>query len=137
MSEIVFLCCYCGAKIKKNLANLKRHEKIHTTYKKVKCAAINCEKIIHMNHYWKHWEKQHKTIPMPDELKIVYVVGHQPKGYRKTSYEINQPMHVSAPEKPNNFYLLNVLGLTHKVETKYENTIAHYSMQNPFFGDLK
>lgn len=134
---VVFLCCYCGALIQKNVYNLKRHEKIHTNHKKVKCAATNCGKTMHKDHYWMHWEKQHKSAPMLDELKFVDVVGHQPKGIKKKSHETNESKFELAPESPNNFHLLNALGLTHKVETKFQSTIAACIMKDPFFGDLK
>lgn len=134
---IVFLCCYCGIKIQKNFANLKRHEQIHTNHKKVNCAAKTCGKVMHRQHYWAHWEKQHKLIQMPDDLKFVDVMGHQPKGKRNNANETIEPKLKMTPEKPNNFYVLNALGLIHKVETKIENIFLHCFMKDPFFGDLK
>lgn len=137
VEPIVFLCCYCGIKIKKNFANLKRHEKIHTNHQKVKCAAKTCGKIVHKHHYWTHWKNQHKSIQMPDELNFVDIMGHQPKANRNKEHETNESELRMAPEKPNNFYVLNCLGLIHKVETKIEHVFPHCFTKDPSFGDLK
>lgn len=129
-----FVCSYCGEKITKNIANLIRHENIHKTHKKVKCSAANCGKIMHQYNYRAHWGKQHKLTTMPTILNFVDVNGHQPRrSKKKKSHEPKEIKAENFPDKPNNFYVLNALGLIHKVETKVQNL---YFVSEPSFGEL-
>lgn len=130
--EPLFLCCFCGALIKKNRNNLERHEKLHSeTIKRIKCSSCKST-FSNKANYWKHWMQKYKDIIMPNALDTVIKPGKEPKAIIKRTLKMVEREGKSTDEKPTDFYILNALGLIHKVETK----IKIKGIDAPFFGKL-
>lgn len=68
-----FLCCFCGIFIKKNRANLTRHEQLHEmTTKKLLCEMEDCgKKFQNKSNYAKHWKQKHAKQTMSDVANSV------------------------------------------------------------------
>ena len=120
----LFLCCYCGIFIKQNIANLKRHEKIHQKCVQViKCGQQNCRETFHnKSNYERHWFNKHKNEKMPDGLNFIETM---PKKTRKMCEKKNQ--------MPANAQTLS----TPRIEYQMENVMRKCLIREPFFGKLQ
>lgn len=118
-----FLCCYCGIFIKKNRANIDRHEKLHKPLiKKIKCSKINCNVTFqNKSSYVKHWNDKHPNENIPDGLDLV---NEKPKlkKIKRNIHTVKKPITSSAVTK---------------IDLKLEDIINHCLMREPSFGELK
>lgn len=118
MSEIKFLCCYCGIFIKKNRANLNRHEKLHEEFiEKIKCAMEKCEETFqNKSNYWAHWRLKHPNKTMPNTLDFVK---------KKSTLKKNIVEKKSAPSNA-----ISSIGF------EITSVILECLMREPLFGEL-
>lgn len=132
----LFLCCFCGIFIKKNINNLHRHEKLHgTEIKKYKCCAKKCVlTYTNKENYYAHWQKVHRDSVMPDCLQIVYEKPKLKKLFIKKSAA--KP-YIKNCKMPIDYEILQVLGLIQKASIKIVDPIAHCLKSNLFFGEFK
>lgn len=128
--EKIFICSFCGARIKTNKANLRRHEKIHgRKIQKIKCAVNACAVTFQQkSDYYSHWKKFHDAIVMPDGFQYV---TEDTKKYRR---KFRQNIETSSDSiRPIDFFLLNSLGL---MEKEGLNVKLVKLQADPFFGQL-
>lgn len=125
------MCCICGAIIKKNRANLDRHELIYDKNKQsIKCVVAKCSSTFqNKNDYYAHWKRKHSGLDMPDGFNYVPT---QTKSYRKKFQGVKYIEPSSDLPRPNDFLLLNYLGLI----PKGGDVHLILPRPGPFFGKL-
>lgn len=135
-NTVFFLCAYCSIKIQSNINNLYRHEKSHKNeLQKIKCSANNCEStFVNKNTYWLHWTRKHEDMVMPDILNYV-IVTNKEKPVKRSKIVASEIE--STFQKPNNFFLLNSLGLFENVDSSFEKKKNLFFTNEQFFGELK
>lgn len=117
-----FLCSFCGIFIKKNRANLDRHENLHQPLiRKIKCAEKNCVITFQTkSSYAKHWNDQHPNKKMPDGLEFV---NEKPK-----LKKIKRNIHTVKKVITSN--------VASKNDFKLKSIITNCIMREPLFGKL-
>lgn len=127
--EKLFLCSFCGLFIKKNRANLIRHENLHKTIVgKILCSA--CESTFqNKTNYWNHWVKKHIGKIMPNTLNTVKEHTKYKTKYKERRK--NQIISVEFDGKCPDF-VMNV----NVEDTKFDinEIISQCYMRDPFFG---
>lgn len=136
--SVFFLCCYCGILIKSNINHLHRHEDLHKGInRKIKCAHINCNSTFaNKNNYCRHWNKKHKNITMPDTLDFFLDMNNKIKVSAKNKSTMIAAK-IESPYPSNDFYLLNALGLFHKLESEIVIRPDLNLTSEPCFGKLQ
>lgn len=129
----VFLCSFCGIFIQVNLNNLRRHEKLHESPSalKIKCVAENCMATFQQkSDYYRHWNSKHKEL-MPDGLNYI---NEERKVHRRKCRTTTNDANSTTFSQPNDFLILNYLGLIQKTAANIKLPIPHCG---PFFGKLE
>lgn len=127
----VFLCSFCGARIKTNKNNLIRHEKSHKSLViKIKCAHKKCSSTFQQkSDYYKHWSRQHQHFERPATLTYI---EEEKKAYRRKLKDDNEKIDESE-SRPNDFLILNYLGL---VENNGKDIKLPLPQHGTYFGRL-
>lgn len=133
MSEIKYLCCYCGVFIKKNRANLDRHEKLHEELiNKIKCAIKKCEATFqNKSNYWAHWKLKHSNKTMPNSFNFVEMKTKRRKMNRNHIYEDKNTA------TANGFEFELELNSESAIAFEFNNVKIECLMREPFFGELR
>lgn len=125
MSEKLFLCYYCGIFIKKNIANLKRHEKLHKVSSiKIECAIESC-KITFQNksNYTRHWREKHPSMKLPDGLKFVEKESKSRKTIKNKCV--------------NRKFAAELINGTPPAGLQFKRILDECQLREPFFGKLQ